>query len=358
MASAQSQTQHCLVTGGSGFLGKHLVDQLLDTGKCEVTVFDIRDSGDSRVKCIVGDLRKIEDITKACEGKDIVFHVATAQYFGGEGSNAKQLMHGVNVTGTQNVIDACISQRVPKLIYTSTASVVFEGKSLINVDESVPYAARPMDYYTGTKIQGEQLILKANGAKGTLATCALRPSGLFGKGDTTFWPTVVAKANQGKMKYIIGSGDNLVEFTYVGNVAQAHLQAAEALDLDSRVAGEAYFITNDDPRPFWEFLGNMLEGLGYPPRMRPHIKLPYLLIYFIALVMQYVIIPLLKPFKALTIEFTPSAVTLAACTRRLSCRKAREHFGYIPSVSMKEAQQRSYQAFPELRYKATGKKVE
>lgn len=74
------------------------------------------------------------------------------------------------------------------------------------------------------QIQGEQLILKANGAKGTLATCALRPSGLFGKGDTTFWPTVVAKANQGKMKYIIGTGDNLVEFTYVGNVAQAHLQ--------------------------------------------------------------------------------------------------------------------------------------
>ena len=66
--------------------------------------------------------------------------------------------------------------------------------------------------------------MKANGANGTLATCALRPSGLFGKGDTTFWPTVVAKANQGKMKYIIGNGQNPVEFTYVGNVAQAHLQ--------------------------------------------------------------------------------------------------------------------------------------
>ncbi len=74
------------------------------------------------------------------------------------------------------------------------------------------------------QIEGEKLILKANGANGTLATCALRPSGLFGKGDTTFWPTVVAKANQGKMKYIIGNGQNLVEFTYVGNVAQAHLQ--------------------------------------------------------------------------------------------------------------------------------------
>ena len=85
-------------------------------------------------------------------GQDIVFHVATAQYFGGEGSNAKNLMHGVNVIGTQNVIDACISQRVPKLIYTSSASVVFQGQSLIDVDESKPYATAPMDYYTGTKV--------------------------------------------------------------------------------------------------------------------------------------------------------------------------------------------------------------
>ncbi len=79
------------------------------------------------------------------------------------------------------------------------------------------------------QIAGEKLVLKASGANGTLATCALRPSGLFGKGDTTFWPTVVAKANQGKMKYIIGNGKNLVEFTYVGNVAHAHLlvRAAE-----------------------------------------------------------------------------------------------------------------------------------
>ena len=84
------------------------------------------------------------------------------------------------------------------------------------------YTATPS--HLRLQIEGEKLILKANGANGTLATCALRPSGLFGKGDTTFWPTVVAKAKQGKMKYIIGNGQNLVEFTYVGNVAQAHLQ--------------------------------------------------------------------------------------------------------------------------------------
>lgn len=84
-------------------------------------------------------------------GQHVVFHVATAQYFGGEGSNSKALMHGVNVIGTQNVIDACVIQKVPKLVYTSSASVVFQGKDLVNVDEGTPYAAKPMDYYTGTK---------------------------------------------------------------------------------------------------------------------------------------------------------------------------------------------------------------
>lgn len=69
MVATRSQKQNCLVTGGSGFVGRHLVSQLLETGKCNVTVFDIRDFGDSRVKGIVGDLRQLEDVTKACAGK-------------------------------------------------------------------------------------------------------------------------------------------------------------------------------------------------------------------------------------------------------------------------------------------------
>lgn len=66
-------------------------------------------------------------------------------------------------------------------------------------------------------------MLAANG-RGGLATVALRPSGIFGEGDPLLVPLTVAKAKEGKMSFIIGSGENLMDFTYVGNVAQAHLQ--------------------------------------------------------------------------------------------------------------------------------------
>lgn len=81
----------------------------------------------------------------------IVFHCATAAPVD-QGLNQK-LMYAVNVAGTTNVINACINAGVSVLVYTSSASVVYEGHDLIGVDESAPYAVRPMDYYTQTKVR-------------------------------------------------------------------------------------------------------------------------------------------------------------------------------------------------------------
>jgi 3-beta hydroxysteroid dehydrogenase/isomerase family len=146
-------------------------------------------------------------------------------------------------------------------------------------------------------VLGETVVLSANGQG--LATVALRPSGIFGEGDPLFVPVLIDKAAAGKMKYMIGNGRNVMDFTYVGNVAQAHIQvccwaaywsavgvraqglsflvldtvvvlnmgvahthqAAEKLVLGSPVAGRPYFITNDEPRRFWEFLGDICEVL-------------------------------------------------------------------------------------------------
>lgn len=351
--------QRCLVTGGSGFLGRHLVQQLLESGRYEVTVFDVRAvEGEERATYIVGDLRVPADVEAACKGQDVVFHVATAAPTAANAHN-EGLMHAVNVDGTRHVIDACVTAGVPRLIYTSSASVVFDGRDLHAVDEAQAYAAKPMDFYTHTKIEGEKLALAANGRGGTLATCALRPSGIFGEWDTLMVPTTVRNAQAGKMKYVIGSGRNEMDWTYAGNVAQAHLEAADALSLDSPLAGKPYFVTNDDPRPFWGFMGDVCEGLGYG---RPHIKLPFFLIYFIALIVQYLVVPLCHLLgKDLQSDFTPFRITLSAANRTFSCAAAKRDFGYSPKVSVDEGLKRTLKHFSHLhasqQQAAGGKKV-
>lgn len=115
------------------------------------------------------------------------------------------------------------------------SAVVFDGSDLLGVDETVPYTRKPMDYYTETKVAGEKLILAANSP--SLAVVALRPSGIYGEGDTVMVPTLVRQARAGKMKYIIGNGKNVWDFTYVGNVAQAHVLVSTA---GSAAAGMEY----------------------------------------------------------------------------------------------------------------------
>jgi sterol-4alpha-carboxylate 3-dehydrogenase (decarboxylating) len=347
-AAAAGEKRRCLVTGGSGFVGRHLVDQLLDSGRWEVTVFDIRAvEGEERAKYIVGDLRDASQVAAACKGMDVVFHVATAAPTAANAHN-EALMRAVNIDGTQNMVDGCVAGGVQTLIYTSSASVVFDGHDLHKVDEAAPYAARPMDYYTHTKIEGEKLVLGANG-RGGLATCALRPSGIFGEYDTLLVPTTVKNAKAGKMKYLIGSGRNKMDWTYAGNVAQAHIQAADALTEggpESALGGKAYFITNDDPRPFWGFMGDLCEGLGYG---RPRIRLPFWLIYFIALIVQYLVTPLLRLFgKELQSDFTPFRIALSAANRTFSCSAAYRDFGYVPKVPMDEALKRTLRHFSHL----------
>ncbi|KAI8468430.1 MAG: 3-beta hydroxysteroid dehydrogenase/isomerase family-domain-containing protein [Monoraphidium minutum] len=210
-----------LVVGGAGFLGRHIAAQLLDSrGYSAVRVFDIRPCGLEGADERVGDLRDAAAVQEAVRGVDVVIHVATATPTS-ENSLNRQLMDDVNVTGLEHVISACRAAGVRRLVYTSSASVVFEGQDLVDATEALPYASRPMDYYTETKIKGERMALEANGPD--LATCALRPSGIFGEGDTVMVPTLVRQARLGKMKYIIGRGDNRWDLTYVGNVAQAHL---------------------------------------------------------------------------------------------------------------------------------------
>ena len=344
---SESSSLTVVVTGGAGFLGRHIVEQLVDSGLYQsVRVMDIRVPEDkvSGVEYVACDLRKPEDVSGAIEGASVVIHTATASPTGANAYN-KVLMKSVNVDGTQNVIDACVAHGVKVLVYTSSASVVFEGKDLLLVDEDTPYASQPMDFYTETKIDGEKLVL---GAHGGLATCALRPSGIFGEYDQLTVPSIVSKAKAGKTKYIIGDGKNMMDWTYAGNIAHAHILTASVLleNPNAPCAGQAYFITNDEPNPFWGMMGDICEGLGYA---RPRIHLPYHLIMAIACFMQYIVIPLLKIFgKTLETDLTPFRIAVSSVNRTFSCERAKKDLGYVPEVNMQEALQKTLKYFKHL----------
>eukprot|EP00118_Oscarella_pearsei_P026105 m.309399 g.309399 ORF g.309399 m.309399 type:complete len:354 (+) comp46340_c0_seq1:37-1098(+) len=335
MEARSRKTKTCIVIGGCGFLGRHLVEKLLDKGYT-VSVFDIRQSFvEERVSFFVGDLCSSEILLPALSGIDVVFHCASPP----PASNNRELFLRVNYTGTKNVIECCKKAGVAKLVLTSSASVVYEGKDIENGSEDLPYAKTPIDYYTQTKILQEKVVLEANGDKmdddelGHLMTIAIRPHGIFGPRDPQAIKTMAEMARAGKMKFIIGNGKNLVDFTYVDNVVHGHVLAAEALQVGSTVCGRAFHITNDEPIPFWNFVSRIVTGLGYPA---PKYKLPYYLVYFIALLLHFITL-LFKPICELQFSFTPMKVALAGTHHYYSCAAAKTHLGYKPLYQMDKA---------------------
>lgn len=251
-----------LVTGGGGFLGRELVRQLLARGDA-VRVFSRRRFADLEalgVECAAGDLGDAAAVRAACQGQELVFH--TAAVAGAWGPRAT--FERTNVRGTEHVIAACRSEGVPRLVFTSSPSVISgdEPCDHAGADESLPYPARYLADYPRTKALAERAVLAAN-ADGLL-TCALRPHLIVGPGDPHLVPRVLDRARAGRLR-IVGDGENRVDLTHVENAARAHLQAADRLREGSPVAGRAYFITNGEPVALWPWIDDLLLAAGARP---------------------------------------------------------------------------------------------
>jgi 3beta-hydroxy-delta5-steroid dehydrogenase/steroid delta-isomerase len=270
-ATAEPHLGVCLVTGGAGFLAGHLARALLDQGH-EVRSIDLREPTlrHERFHHQHGDLRVPADVARACEGVDTVFHTAAVVDFVGVASAARRKRSvDLNVGGTDNVIAACVQQGVRRLVYTSSNNVVL-GAPVENADSRTPYPERFADLYSTTKALAEQRVLAANG-RGGLATCALRPGGIYGVGDPFYLPQVVEKCARGLLVADIGDGRAMADNTFVGNLVHGELLAARHLSLGSPVAGRAYYITDGEPTNPLEFFRPIIEGLGYrvPTRRLP-----------------------------------------------------------------------------------------
>lgn len=252
-----------LVTGGGGFLGGAIIRKLIQQGH-EVRSFTrsryawLDDIGVSQVH---GDLADLSAVQAAVRGCDLVMHTAAKAGIWGKPEEFYQ----TNVVGTQNILAACQAEKITKLVYTSTPSVVHTGEDLENGNESLPYPEHFEADYPRTKAEAEQAVLAANGEH--LATVALRPHLIWGPGDPHLVPRILARARAGKLRRI-GTRDVKVDVTYIDNAADAHLLAAERIAPGSAIAGKAYFISNGEPIFLWEFLNQVLRDAGVPPVTR------------------------------------------------------------------------------------------
>lgn len=317
-----------LVTGGGGFLGRYIVEQLLARGDA-VTVFvrgaypELEALG---ARVLRGDLRDRAAVVAACQGMDVVFHVAALAGMWGAWSE----FYAVNVVGTDNVIAGCRAHGVPKLINTSSPSVIFDNAPHAGVDEDYPYPAHYECHYPLTKALAEQAVTAANGPD--LLTVSLRPHLIWGPRDNHLLPGLFASARAGFLPQV-GDGTNRVDLTYVEDAARAHLLAADALAPGSPVAGRIYFISQGAPVVLWPWVSELLRDLGLPG---PRLRLPLSVARAIggALEAAYRILPL-RGEPRLT-RFLASEL---AQSHYYDISRARRDFGYAPQFTMDEARQ-------------------
>ena len=257
-----------LVTGGGGFLGRAVVEQLLTRGD-EVSVLargSYPELDAMGAHTIRGDLQDPAAAGEACRGMDVVFHIAAKAGYWGSWDE----YYGANVQGTAHILDGCRKYGAPRLVYCSSPSVIFDGRNQEGVNEHYPYPPVYESFYPQTKAMAEQMALKANSPD--LLTVALRPHLIFGPRDRHLLPAVLRTAKKGLLPQV-GDGGNRVDLTFVEDAARAHLLAADRLEPGSPAAGSVYFISQGEPIDLWPWVRSLLERLEFPP-IRLRFSLP------------------------------------------------------------------------------------
>lgn len=308
-----------LITGGTGFLGRHLARSLLRRGH-DVHLLgrnftqsaDLLSQGAQRVPV---DLRDRQATIAACAGMDAVFHVGALSAPWGRRAD----FFAINVDGTANVIAGCRQHRVGRLIYVSSPSVVFDGRDHWNLSESAPYPRRFASIYSLTKKLGEDLVNQA----AALPAVILRPKAIFGPGDTALLPRLIEAARRERLPQI-GDGRNLVDLTYVDNVVHALLLALEA----PAAVGRTYTITNGEHVPLWDVIRQVLQHHGLPAKLR---RVPLSVALLAASIMESRAAitgrePLLTRYSA----------AILARTQTYTISAAQRDLGYAPQVSIAE----------------------
>jgi nucleoside-diphosphate-sugar epimerase len=321
------EPEKVLVTGGGGFLGKAIVRRLVDRGDQVRSLArnfypELEKMG---VDQIQGDISDSETVARACEGRTIVYHVAAKPPPWGRYAD----YHQTNVVGTQNIIDSCLDQDQARLIFTSTPSVVHNGKDIEGADESMPYPKKFSGHYAKTKAIAEQLVVKA--ARNKLKTIILRPHKIWGPGDNQILTRLVARAHKLKQ---IGHGNNLIDVTYIDDAADAHILAADKLKAHPGLSGNIYFISQGEPVLAWYMVNEFLKAAGCSPVKK---SVPFRIAWVTGALLEVI-------YKVLHLSKEPYItrflVETVSQSNWFTIDAAKRDLGYTPQISIDEGLRR------------------
>ncbi len=321
------------VTGGSGFIGGRLISRLLREGwrvralsRSDRSDEKLRGAGAEPVRGDLSDSAAMEEGARDCEA---AFHLAAHLGQWGKPEDFER----DNVQGTANALAACRAAGARRFVHCGTEAALIAGEPLVNVDETAPLRPDSAALYPSTKAKAEQLVREAS-ANGFEAV-VLRPRFVWGAGDTSLLPEILAAVEAGRFAWI-GGGRHLTATTHVDNVVEGLLLAAER-----GTPGEAYFVTDGEPVVFREFLSEMIATQGVEPPTR---SMPRPLASALAPVVE-------GAWRLLPLKGEPPLTRLAIWLSSQECTidisKARRELGYEPVISREQGLAEMRERAPE-----------
>lgn len=269
----------CLVTGAAGYVGRHLVDALVELG-CAVYALDLAPCPGRVVQEFRGDVRDEQLVRAALAQVDVVFHAAVERASTRDSSVSVARLKAVNVGGTHTLLRASERAGVSRFIHVSSAAVVLD-RELLEADESSSYATSWVDPTDESVAAAEREVL---GSHGKLRTLAVRPAAVWGPGDGG--PVVrTLLAQLAARRFVAVSGTSVVDRTHVHNLVRGLLLASVALqERPEVVGGMPYFITDDERIDPMEWCAPIFEAIGHPV---PTSRLPSSFAYTAAWAMEW-----------------------------------------------------------------------
>ena len=248
------------VTGGSGFIGRRLIERLRSEGwkvralaRSDRSADAVRELG---AEPVMGDLSDAAAIETGARDCDTAFHLAA--HLGQWGK--REEFERDNVQGTANALEGSRAAGVRRFVHCGTEAALIAGEPLVNVDETAPLRPDSKALYSSTKAKADQLVRDSN--SDGFETVVLRPRFVWGVGDTTLMPELLAAVDAGRFAWI-GGGGHLTDATHVDNVVEGLMLAAERGE-----PGEAYFVTDGEPVVFREFVSELISTEGVEPPTR------------------------------------------------------------------------------------------